>query len=192
MVKLKGHKTECYPLKTFPFTSYLSQVHSYRIRINMSTVNIVKYYFHKRNVPVSEERMRRLIALAYQTARALPKGSLCAVCLFFYELSFPSWWFWWSNRSEVHFTTTINGRRQKDPLGAHVTFSYKTQDSLGRDTHVSCHGYVKDSETLEYAGSTHVDEKPDSTKKTTGKPVWPGESQLWEAPEIGYGHLPEK
>ncbi|KYG13567.1 hypothetical protein FVEG_13857 [Fusarium verticillioides 7600] len=124
----------------------------------MSPVNIVKYYFHKRNVPVSEERMRRLIALAYQTARALPKGSLCA----------------------------------KDPLGAHVTFSYKTQDSLGRDTHVSSHGYVKDSETLEYAGSTHVDEKPDSTKKTTGKPVWPGESQLWEAPEIGYGHLPEK
>ncbi|RBR11549.1 hypothetical protein FVER53590_13857 [Fusarium verticillioides] len=116
----------------------------------MSTVNIVKYYFHKRNVPVSEE-------------------------LFV--------------RSEVHFTTTINGRRQKDPLGAHVTFSYKTQDSLGRDTHVSCHGYVKDSETLEYAGSTHVDEKPDSTKKTTGKPVWPGESQLWEAPEIGIGAL---
>ncbi|KAH7217038.1 hypothetical protein BKA60DRAFT_596685 [Fusarium oxysporum] len=35
----------------------------------MSAVNIVKYYFHARNVPVSEERTRRLIALAYQTAR---------------------------------------------------------------------------------------------------------------------------
>ncbi|KAF5535173.1 hypothetical protein FNAPI_12142 [Fusarium napiforme] len=141
----------------------------------MSTVNIVKYYFHARNVPVSEERMRRLIALAYQTAR---EKELYPKAVFV--------------RSEVHFTTTINGRRQKDPLGAHVTFSYKTQDSLGRDTHVSCHGYVKDSETLEYAGSTHVDEKPDSTKKSSGKPVWPGESQLWEAPEIGYGHMPGK
>lgn len=51
----------------------------------MSTVNIIKQYFHARNVPVSEERTRRLIALAYQTAKvkgALPKGSLCAVRLF--------------------------------------------------------------------------------------------------------------
>ncbi|KAI8402346.1 hypothetical protein FOFC_17654 [Fusarium oxysporum] len=35
----------------------------------MSTVNIVKYHFHARNVPVSEEHTRRLIARAYQTAR---------------------------------------------------------------------------------------------------------------------------
>ncbi|KAJ0135406.1 Arylacetonitrilase [Fusarium oxysporum f. sp. albedinis] len=43
----------------------------------MSTVNIIKQYFHARNVPVSEERTRRLIALAYQTAKgkgALPKA----------------------------------------------------------------------------------------------------------------------
>ena len=31
-------------------------------------INIVKYYFHIRNVP-SAERMRQLVALAYQTAR---------------------------------------------------------------------------------------------------------------------------
>ncbi|KAK0614607.1 hypothetical protein B0T14DRAFT_528788 [Immersiella caudata] len=35
----------------------------------MSTINIVRYYFHKANVPATEERMRQLIALAYQTAR---------------------------------------------------------------------------------------------------------------------------
>lgn len=35
----------------------------------MSTVNIVKFYFHARHIPGSEARMRQLIALAYQTAR---------------------------------------------------------------------------------------------------------------------------
>lgn len=35
----------------------------------MSSINIVKYYFHARQVPRSEARIRQLIALAYQTAR---------------------------------------------------------------------------------------------------------------------------
>lgn len=35
----------------------------------MSTVNIVKYYFHKDHIPKTAERMRQLVALAYQTAR---------------------------------------------------------------------------------------------------------------------------
>ena len=35
----------------------------------MSSVNIVKYYFHARHVPKSDARMRQLVALAYQTAR---------------------------------------------------------------------------------------------------------------------------
>ena len=35
----------------------------------MSTVNLVKYYFHKTMYPQSEERLRKIIALAYQTAR---------------------------------------------------------------------------------------------------------------------------
>lgn len=35
----------------------------------MSTVNLVKYYFHKDHVPKTAERTRQLVALAYQTAR---------------------------------------------------------------------------------------------------------------------------
>lgn len=35
----------------------------------MSTINIVKYYFHKEYIPKTPEGMRQLVALAYQTAR---------------------------------------------------------------------------------------------------------------------------
>jgi len=87
-----------------------------------------------------------------------------------------------------------DGVRIKDPLGDHVTFSYKTQDQLGREVHVAAHGYVKDRSTMEFREATHREEKPDSTPKRAkpGKPakvVWPSEDELWEAPEIGYGHL---
>ncbi|KAM0276624.1 hypothetical protein ACHAQH_006581 [Verticillium albo-atrum] len=105
----------------------------------MSSVNIVKYYFHAQQVPRSDARIRQLVALAYQTARdkqLYPKAVFV--------------------RSEVHSTTTINGRRQKDPRGDHVTFSYKTQDHLGLETHVACHGYVKDPDTLEFKEATQL------------------------------------
>lgn len=75
-------------------------------------------------------------------------------------------------------------------MGDHVTFSYKTQDNLGQDTHVACHGYVHDPETLQFKKATHAAEKPDSTKKGNKKPVWPDDEDLWEAPDVGYGHLP--
>lgn len=35
----------------------------------MSTVNMVKYYFYKGMVPKDQDRLRQLVALAYQTAR---------------------------------------------------------------------------------------------------------------------------
>lgn len=35
----------------------------------MSTINIVKYYFYKGAVPKDPEKLRSMIALAYQTAR---------------------------------------------------------------------------------------------------------------------------
>lgn len=35
----------------------------------MSTINIIKYYFYEGTVPRSQERIRQLINLAYQTAR---------------------------------------------------------------------------------------------------------------------------
>lgn len=35
----------------------------------MSTVNIVKYYFYKGMIPKDQDRLRQLVALAYETAR---------------------------------------------------------------------------------------------------------------------------
>ncbi|KAE8349408.1 hypothetical protein BDV28DRAFT_141294 [Aspergillus coremiiformis] len=141
----------------------------------MSTVNLVKYYFHKTMYPQSEERLRKMIALAYQTARdrkIYPKAVFI--------------------RSEVHDTTSINGKRQKDPLGDHVTLCYKDEDQLRRGTHVASHGYVKDGSTLEFVQATHHAEKPDSTKKRNREDVWPSEESLAIAPEIGYGHFLEE
>ncbi|QUC22824.1 uncharacterized protein UV8b_07065 [Ustilaginoidea virens] len=142
----------------------------------MSTINIVKYYFHRLNVPRTEERMRKLVALAYQSAceqQLYPKAILI--------------------RSEVHLTTTIEGERQPDPEGLHVTFSYKTQDHLGRETHITSHAYVYDTISVELRKSSPTPEKADSTLKRSGKalkPVWPSAEKLWEAPDVGYSHLP--
>ncbi|KAM7208131.1 hypothetical protein V8F20_001411 [Naviculisporaceae sp. PSN 640] len=133
--------------------------------MSASTINVVKYYFHARHVPKTQGRITQYIRLAYQTAR---DKELYPKAVFI--------------RSEVHDTTIINGKPVKDPLGDHVTFSYKTQDQLGRETHVACHGYVKDKITLEFREATHAPEKPDSTKKKSGKDVWPnGDDELWEA-----------
>jgi hypothetical protein len=35
----------------------------------MSTINMVKYYFYRGMLPENQQRLRDLIALAYQTAR---------------------------------------------------------------------------------------------------------------------------
>ncbi|TWU72917.1 hypothetical protein ED733_004770 [Metarhizium rileyi] len=93
------------------------------------------------------------------------------------------------DKSEVHSTTIINGIVQKDPKGDHVTISYKTQDHLGRETHVACHGYVKDPLTLEFKEATHAAEKADSILKGNNKPAWPGQEDLWQAPDVGYAHM---
>lgn len=92
-------------------------------------------------------------------------------------------------RSEVHDTTSVNGKRQKDPWGDHVTLCYKDDDQLRRGTHVASHGYVKDGTSLEFVHATHHDEKPDLTKKGNRQVVWPSEDSLAIAPEIGYGHF---
>ncbi|KAJ6180921.1 hypothetical protein N7519_011382 [Penicillium mononematosum] len=90
-------------------------------------------------------------------------------------------------------TTSINGIRQKDPLGQHVTLCYKDENQLLQGTHVASHGYVKDEVSVEFVQATHHPEKPDSAKRQRGtKTVWPSEDQLVAAPEIGYGHLPSE
>ncbi|PYI21632.1 hypothetical protein BO99DRAFT_60249 [Aspergillus violaceofuscus CBS 115571] len=139
----------------------------------MSTVNIVKYYFYKGMVPKEQDRVRQLVALAYQTARdrkLYPKAVLI--------------------RSEVHDTTSINGIRQKDPLGPHVTLCYKDENQLAHGTHNASHGYVRGKDNLEFLRATHAGEKADTTTKQNGmKIVWPPESELEAIPEIGYGHI---
>ncbi|CCF39823.1 hypothetical protein CH063_10549 [Colletotrichum higginsianum] len=117
----------------------------------MSTVNIVKYYFHKANAPRDAERMRKMVLLAYQTAK---DKKLYPKEVFIRYASFAELWPGYSG------------------------------------THVACHGYVTDKESLQFIEATHAGEKPDSTKKNEkGDVVWPGAERLWAAPEIGYGHL---
>ncbi|RAL03518.1 uncharacterized protein BO80DRAFT_376556, partial [Aspergillus ibericus CBS 121593] len=132
------------------------------------------YYFYRNCFPQDSQTLQALVALAYQTARdrkLYPKAILI--------------------RSVVHATTSINGRRQKDPLGWHVTLCYKDETQVATGTHVACHGYVKGKTNLEFVSSTHAGEKPDTWEKSSGSIVWPSVEELEEAPEIGYGHFPE-
>lgn len=95
-------------------------------------------------------------------------------------------------RSEVHSSTSINGKRQKDPLGEHVTLCYKDQSQLDKQVHIAAHGYVTDAKTLGFKFATHRGEKSDLTvKNIKGGVVWPSNDQLWEAPDIGYSHIDE-
>ncbi|KAK3937193.1 hypothetical protein QBC46DRAFT_17124 [Diplogelasinospora grovesii] len=139
----------------------------------MSTINIVKYYFHKDHIP-RPERMRQLVALAYQTAR---DKKLYPKAVFI--------------RSDLHATTSINGVRQQDPKGLHVTLCYKGDEQLQKGTHIACHGYVNDEESMSFREATHAGEKPDSTKKKNKNrtAVWPSDDKLYAAEDIGYSHL---
>ncbi|KAH6657690.1 hypothetical protein BKA67DRAFT_532883 [Truncatella angustata] len=111
----------------------------------MSAINVVKYYFYKGMIPKDPERLQKMVVLAYRTARDR-QIYLKAVLI----------------RSDIHDTTSINGVRQKDPKGDHVTLCYKDAE------HISA----------------------DSTRRRKGKHLWPSTDQLEEAPEIGYGDFP--
>lgn len=93
--------------------------------------------------------------------------------------------------SVVHDTTSnpFTGKYEKDPKGWHVTLCFKDLMQLENNTHVTSHGYCKGKVDLEFVEATHYPEKPDSTKKRNGQPVWPDESQLSLYPDIGYSHL---
>ncbi|KAG5991670.1 hypothetical protein E4U52_003430 [Claviceps spartinae] len=93
------------------------------------------------------------------------------------------------HRSEVHNTTIIDGKVQKDPKGNHVTFSYKTLDHLKRETHIACHGYVNSPITLELREATFASEKADSVLKHNSKKAWPSMENLYQAPDIYVSHL---
>lgn len=86
----------------------------------------------------------------------------------------------------MHDTTKLNGKYQKDPLGAHVTLCYKTEAHLRRGTHVASHGYVKSMADWTYKNATHDPEKLDDTKKRNGEEIWPVPDLLRELPPIEY------
>ena len=101
------------------------------------------------------------------------------------------------NRSDVHETTTTDGKRVKDPKGWHGTFAYKDNVQMDREFHVASHGYTDGKENFTLTESTHAPEKSDSTPrggKKSGKVVWPVKGKLEEYVNspIAYSHLPEQ
>ncbi|GAW18760.1 hypothetical protein ANO14919_082420 [Xylariales sp. No.14919] len=142
----------------------------------MSTINVVRYFFYKNAMPKDKARLERMVALAYQTARDRklhPKAILI--------------------RSDFHDTTTVNGKNAKDPSGWHVTLCYKDKEQLESGSHVACHAYTAGKDIWDLVESTHAGEKSDDTpRRHNKKPVWPSWDELEEAPEIGYGHLPDE
>ncbi|TWU73013.1 hypothetical protein ED733_000054 [Metarhizium rileyi] len=73
----------------------------------MSTINVVRFFIYSK-MSLSPEKLHQLVNLAYLTARdrkLYPKEILI--------------------RSDVHNTTKIFGKYQKDPEGPHTTLCYK-------------------------------------------------------------------
>ncbi|KAK6810747.1 hypothetical protein RU639_013606 [Aspergillus parasiticus] len=142
-------------------------------------VHFVKYFFYAGNT-ISPDRKRQLVALAYATARdqkLAPKAVLI--------------------RSDMHDTTTIDGKHAKDPKGWHGTFAYKADDQEEREFHVASHGYTNGKEDFTLKEATHTPEKLDRTPRggrRSGKVVWPAENLLEEYVDspIAYSHLPQQ
>ncbi|KGO73527.1 hypothetical protein PITC_044060 [Penicillium italicum] len=131
--------------------------------------NLVKFYVVG---TIAAPRLPHLIALAYQTASDLhlhPKAVLI--------------------RSDVHDTTSILGKYQKDPKGLHLTICFKDAEQLANNTHVASHGYVADKFKNFIHEATHTTEKEDGTKKKNGGDVWP--RGLKCVAEVAYGQVPK-
>ncbi|OAT09727.1 hypothetical protein, variant 2 [Blastomyces gilchristii SLH14081] len=141
--------------------------------------NFVRYFFYAGNT-ISSSQKKTLVALAYATARdqkLAPKAILI--------------------RSDMHDTTTVEGKHVKDPKGWHGTFAFKADDQVEREFHVASHGYTNDKEDFVLNEATHTPEKEDKTPRGgrgSGKVVWPAEDLLEEYVDspIGYSHLPEQ
>ncbi|KAK2800031.1 hypothetical protein FQN50_008270 [Emmonsiellopsis sp. PD_5] len=134
-------------------------------------VNFVRIFFYDGNT-ISPARKKSLVALAYATARAqvlAPKAILI--------------------RADLHRTTKIDGKYVQDPKGWHGTFAFKTEDHIGQEFHVACHGYTKDKEDFVLKEAEHTDAKADGTNRGKDRIVWPADDELIEY--MGYSHLPE-
>ncbi|KAL3481024.1 hypothetical protein BJX99DRAFT_254005 [Aspergillus californicus] len=140
-------------------------------------INMCRIFFYAGG-SITEIRKRALIALAYATARdklLAPKAILI--------------------RSDLHRTTTIDGKYVINPDGYYTTISFKCIDQVAREYHVASHGYTNGKEDFVLKKATHRSEKPDDTTRggrKSGKVVWPAEDLLVEYADspIGYSHLP--
>lgn len=79
----------------------------------------------------------------------------------------------------------------KDPKGWHGTFSFKNEDQVERQFHVTSHGYTNGKEDFHLKEASHTPEKKDEALKSNAKVVWPENSELeeWNDNPIGYSHL---
>lgn len=73
-----------------------------------------------------------------------------------------------SASSDLHGTTSIKGRRIKDPKGWHGTFAFKSEDQLLRQYHVASHWYTNSKEEYILQEAMHTPEKADDTPR--GRP----------------------
>ncbi|EEQ34592.1 hypothetical protein McanMca71_002445 [Microsporum canis] len=144
-----------------------------------SAISFTRYFFYVGNT-IKAETKTALVALAYATARTeqlAPEAILI--------------------RSELHDTTTIDGKRVKDPKGWHGTFAFKDGGQVKREFHVASHGYTNGKEDFVLKEASHTPQKADNTPrggKDSGKVVWPQEKFLEEYVDspIAYSHLPAK
>ncbi|OJD23310.1 hypothetical protein ACJ73_05334 [Blastomyces percursus] len=93
-----------------------------KIWLPLEGVNFVRYFFYAGNT-ISSSRKKTLVALAYATARdqkLAPKAILI--------------------RSDMHDTTTVEGKHVKDPKGWHGTFALKADDQVELEFHVASIG----------------------------------------------------
>ena len=90
---------------------------------------------------------------------------------------------------DIHAGKKIKGKYLPDGKGAHLTISYKTQEHLGRGTHITAHAYIFNSITMKLRQSCPRSEKEDSTLKPSGKAVWPTGDEIREVESIAYSHL---
>ncbi|KAE8154633.1 hypothetical protein BDV25DRAFT_135800 [Aspergillus avenaceus] len=141
----------------------------------MSTLNMVKFYFYRKQLPRMRHILHDFIKVAYQTARdrkLYPKAILVS----------------------FQIKPTLKGDRSLPQLKGtmeywHITFNYKDQGQLNSGTHTACHGYIPSEHEYELIKSTHGVDKCDTALTRNGKHVWPSGEELVMVCEVAYCHL---
>ncbi|KAI8956971.1 hypothetical protein F5Y11DRAFT_364472 [Daldinia sp. FL1419] len=140
----------------------------------MSTINIVKYFFHRNNVPSDAKTIQQLINLSYWTARdqhLYPKAVFIM--------------------SRIRDATELKGYYVKDPKGDHVVIRFQDSSQVVRGGHVTSYGYILSKSNFEFKEAVHFVRESKSITRSNGCLAWPDESELEAVSEICYSHVPE-